>query len=425
MKKRNPDMDLIRKYFAGELTSAEMYALERHAQDDPMLMDIMLGMEQGDPSMHKADLQDIRKRLELRLQQRPLQRLRYWKVRAVAATILLAAAISILWLMQPGAGGGNEPTLANRQTAPVVRPAEPLADGKAPERGLQATPETNAKAPQQTAVVPDRKAHAAPNKPSPAGQQEERLAMLHDPAEDKKDTLDETVVVGFSQQNSADLTGAVTNLDAVSTGSHSAERGLALNDRRAGIRIRGIGETSQRLQTITGKVVDPQTEIPMAGVALRLVNDSIVVTDSSGSFVITDLSLLSTTTMAGYKPKRMEVTGTDSISIILEPDLAELSEVVIGRGGDKRQAAYRPMPSKGWRAYRRYLKREARQAEGLKGTVVLTFTVGDNGMPTNIRVVRTTNDALNGQAIQLVREGPKWKPGKDGSRTVVELPITF
>ena len=66
MEKGSVETGLIRRYIRRELTPGEMYALERQAQDDPMLMDIMRGMEHGTPDTHADNLAEIQKRITTR-----------------------------------------------------------------------------------------------------------------------------------------------------------------------------------------------------------------------------------------------------------------------------------------------------------------------------------------------------------------------
>ena len=45
MSNSNYDIAYLKKYVNGELSPTEMYALEREAQRDPMLADILMGIE--------------------------------------------------------------------------------------------------------------------------------------------------------------------------------------------------------------------------------------------------------------------------------------------------------------------------------------------------------------------------------------------
>src|SRR3546814_7148794 len=119
MEKDKVDMELIRRYIRGELTPREMYALERQAQADPMLMDIILGMEQEALDVHDDNLADIRKRIAERTERRrtivrrlvPAQR---W---AIAASLLAVLTVGMWWFTR-------EDTVEQQREATVARSEE-------------------------------------------------------------------------------------------------------------------------------------------------------------------------------------------------------------------------------------------------------------------------------------------------------------
>src|SRR5690606_527233 len=101
MEKGKVDLELIRRYVRGELTPREMYALERQAQDEQMLMDIILGMEQEAPQVHGDNLADIRKRIAERFRRpraasRRLMPAQRW---AIAASILAVLTVGMWWFI--------------------------------------------------------------------------------------------------------------------------------------------------------------------------------------------------------------------------------------------------------------------------------------------------------------------------------------
>ncbi len=65
---------------------------------------------------------------------------------------------------------------------------------------------------------------------------------------------------------------------------------------------------------------------------------------------------------------------------------------------------------------------------GIQGRVLLSFVIEKDGSTSNIQVIRSPIDDLNNEAIRLVKEMPKWKPGMlDGKPVRVKymLPIVF
>lgn len=71
---------------------------------------------------------------------------------------------------------------------------------------------------------------------------------------------------------------------------------------------------------------------------------------------------------------------------------------------------------------------EKAKAEGIQGTVYLTFIIEKDGSISNIRVLRSPSDMLSDEARRLVKSMPKWKPGKQRGKNVrvqYNLPINF
>lgn len=74
----------------------------------------------------------------------------------------------------------------------------------------------------------------------------------------------------------------------------------------------------------------------------------------------------------------------------------------------------------------KYPKQE--KIAGIQGTVHLQFVVGKKGEIRDIKVLRGVNDAIDKEAIRVLRAMPKWKPGKQHGKAVsvrYMLPIKF
>lgn len=65
---------------------------------------------------------------------------------------------------------------------------------------------------------------------------------------------------------------------------------------------------------------------------------------------------------------------------------------------------------------------------GIQGTVYLEFVVGRKGEIRNIKVKKGVNEAIDAEAIRVLKAMPNWKPGKQAGKTVsvrFTLPISF
>lgn len=65
---------------------------------------------------------------------------------------------------------------------------------------------------------------------------------------------------------------------------------------------------------------------------------------------------------------------------------------------------------------------------GITGTVYVQFVIGKDGGISEVEVLKGIGAGCDEEAIRVIREGPKWKPGRQSGRTVkvrMRLPIRF
>lgn len=70
---------------------------------------------------------------------------------------------------------------------------------------------------------------------------------------------------------------------------------------------------------------------------------------------------------------------------------------------------------------------EARK-EGIQGTVYITFVIEVDGRVSKPRLLRGVHEDLDKEAMRVIKEMPKWKPGKQKGKAVrvqYNLPIKF
>jgi len=85
-------------------------------------------------------------------------------------------------------------------------------------------------------------------------------------------------------------------------------------------------------------------------------------------------------------------------------------------------------PVTGWDIYRKYLEDNMRRPASepqLKGSVLLSFKVDENGRATEFHVLKGIGEAYNMEAIRLVKEGPLWKTRPDRKIITGRLEIVF
>jgi hypothetical protein len=85
-----------------------------------------------------------------------------------------------------------------------------------------------------------------------------------------------------------------------------------------------------------------------------------------------------------------------------------------------------PKPAVGYKEYESYLRREMIRpveddCEGVKGKVVLTFSINGNGRPYDISVTKSLCSSADAEAIRLLREGPGWISGDKNAQVEVRF----
>ena len=68
------------------------------------------------------------------------------------------------------------------------------------------------------------------------------------------------------------------------------------------------------------------------------------------------------------------------------------------------------------------------QEQGVQGRVIVAFVVNKDGSIVDVKVVRSPDQHLSDEAVRVVKMMPKWKPARQGNKTVrsrFNLPVMF
>ena len=68
------------------------------------------------------------------------------------------------------------------------------------------------------------------------------------------------------------------------------------------------------------------------------------------------------------------------------------------------------------------------QENGVQGRVIVQFVVNRDGSIVDVKVVRSADEHLSEEAVRVVKLMPKWKPARQGNKTVrsrFNLPVMF
>ena len=161
---------------------------------------------------------------------------------------------------------------------------------------------------------------------------------------------------------------------------------------------------------------------------------TIITSDSAGRFKIkaNDSSLTANISAPGYKTEEKILTDKTEQVIVMEHDSRGMEEVVVTANGAKKQKknlAYSTIlqgkvpgvvvsdatqPVIGWQGFNKYVKENIKipvdnKGKIYRGKVALSFEINKRGNPKKIKVEQPLCKPCNEEATRLLLHGPKWK----------------
>jgi len=410
---------LIRRYVAGDLPAAQMHAVERHCLNCALCSDSLEAFTarvgKGFLGGHflGKDLVELNKRLESRLQRdkrnaRPLI-FQPWSIAATFLVLLMASVV----------------VLTNRVKKAELPLEQALLDTTVGMDTLIIY--------QQPAFVLTRRT-LAPNQSnpvlkSPGSRPEEEIALRRELLGEEKSKSNSAVRKGTG--TTGFLTGeykVTYSKDRRSEPSHKPEPfsdddSLAKHNENHAI----SGEVVMPDIRIEGKVRAAEDETPLAGVNIIIKGSGqSVVSNGKGEFILrAPVGSTLVFNFVGMESKEVRVADQKELNVVLQSDLKTLSEVVvIGYDPVKPTAiSPNPIPEGGYQVLNSYLSQNLRYPEEaqqlkVKGTVGLEFTVEPDGSLSNFKISKSLGHGCDEEAVRVLLEGPKWKPGVENNHPV-------
>ena len=147
-------------------------------------------------------------------------------------------------------------------------------------------------------------------------------------------------------------------------------------------------------------------KIPVRSEQIDIVDDEIEIEDDMFMNLEDDASL--GVEIMDYVEVEEEVVEEEAIPFQL------VEEKPSFQGGDANQFSK-------W-VNQRLVYPEIAKENGVQGRVTLQFTVEKDGSVTKVKVLRGVDPSLDKEAVRVVSQSPKWKPGKQRDRAV---PVTY
>ncbi|MBW4890686.1 carboxypeptidase-like regulatory domain-containing protein [Mucilaginibacter sp. HMF5004] len=454
MSSKKPDIAQIRKYLNGELDAPAMFELERQAEADPFLWDMIKGIESGSESdlLILSEIEDL---IDKRVEKDKKRIIPIFTIVSIAASLIVALGIGgWMFIHQP------EKPVTAFNAAKKITPAEKekaIADPVLAKPVLPAAKKLviarlkHSKYHPSVSIKADTTEYiASAYKVKQNTTTDELLKKMPGLNVDDKGTITEQSVQLAKKKNidsnarrlaevsirgriaalkKTELVGSVSTVKAKDLEELQATSvDQALQGRLAGVDVKEAKAVATN-RTITGIVTDKNDKSPLIGVSILAKNKAIgTVTDINGKFSITVPSNVQTLNIAyiGYLSQQVKIDKTDKLTISLSPNSQSLSEVVVTRPDANNEHVYRvAQPSAGWDDYDKYIKENAIMPNGQTGVVRLAFTVDGKGNISNIIIKKGETTEMNQKAIDIIKNGPKWLGNEDGEPVVKRLRIKF
>ena len=436
----------IDKYLRGEMTPAEMNALEKKALQDPFLADALEGAQQLSPGDFAEDLNHLQHALNKRIEKKSSGW--GWVGRIAAGLLLLAISTYVIVLIS---NSGDEKASENlalnkKKELPSVTP-----DKDAP----LSTDSTKMLKDEHPGISQQERARE--EKPSEArGQKDQSIDQA--PAEKPKSEIKDDLVTekkeaqrAFEAETANENTqpekqiaqGAAEDSPVLSRRAEAAQEkaDAAVDDeskREASKSISGASAKAPASSyTVNRKIIRGKVTFSEDGMGLPGVNVLVkgsnegTVSDSQGNYEIpvegTQPTLLFS--FIGFTNKEL-IAKTDQLDVQLDADVSELSEVVVvGYGADGATSSPSPAimelatPEGGRKAFKQYLESNLEYPEQalkneVEGKVTIQFSIGMTGQLTEFKVIRGIGYGCDEEVIRLIRSGPKWHPSKKNEEPI-------
>ncbi|AIZ62722.1 hypothetical protein PK28_01740 [Hymenobacter sp. DG25B] len=414
-------VELLRRYVAGDLPSADQHAIEAHTLVCPPCADILEGLAQTDAVTTDQALAELHQRLQVRVgtgvARRPMGGA--W-LQAAAAILLLVIAGTFFWTRphrQPATSSPAKQAIVTRApsatsppeaAAPTATPAPTLAEEKVvaivqPVSRPAAQKKEQARRTRYVATMRSKWRNVPPA-PGPGARKAPVTAAQ--PAPDSGNYTAQAAPIAAPDSASTTTTTASKNQAVTAPESRKT---ATLPARR-----------------ISGRLTDGPTGKALAGVAVHATGTTVQSkTNEEGRFeLLVPAGVESLTFMAaGYRDNE-RILGPDStLALTMTPLTGAGPRTVVpeGRGRDAKMPTIpdmAPTPAGGLAAFNQYVEREVHYPEkdppagtySAKVAVKLRFIVAADGSLQDIKVIEPLSEEYDAEAIRLLKEGPAWYP---------------
>ncbi len=136
----------------------------------------------------------------------------------------------------------------------------------------------------------------------------------------------------------------------------------------------------------------------------------------------------------GFVTRTARANGDGQVNVRLSTaEAVAVQSMASAVAAEKRIRTVRPEPEGGYGGYYRYLASAASlpdeaKRQKINGQVQVEFQVNPNGSLSDFRVVQGLGFGCDEEAVRVIQDGPKWTPGKANGEPVIKkvsMPVPF
>jgi TonB family protein len=397
----------IERYLKGELSPKEMHALEKRALNDPFLADALEGLEDVSKDSFEQDLAYLR--AQLPNAETKKKNIWLWSAR-IAASIAFLVIIGLAVFFVSNKEKESDHLALNDKKETGVPPTldEIIPEANDSLTAVEAQPRKPISPPQE--VKPDKS-----EKPPAPGTDAQRQQS------EEASPLPETEFL--------EPIGGIA-LDSVAPTLSGREEAGASEFPGQADRDKAVAPGLRRIHGIVRDGGDGKG-LPGVNVTIKGTNIG-TITDEMGQYEIPVDSLKAGLVFSfiGFESTEVVPGRTNNVDVTLNPDISQLSEVVVvGYGSTKQESlpeypvVEMAAPEGGRKAFKEYLEKNLRYPEQalnnkVEGKVTVQFTIEPSGKISDFRVLKSLGYGCDEEVVRLIKQGPKWVPTKKNSEAV-------
>jgi carboxypeptidase-like protein len=397
----NYSFEDIQRYLQGNMSAAEMHAIEKAALQDPFLADAIEGYREVSSVTAQQHLNEIHAALQEEKQDSkiiPIKKNNQWL--RIAAIIILLAGVGIIgkYFLKKSNNQNQIAQVKNNETKKQSIIKDSVETVK---------PETLSVNKNSVPVIAENK--KKPNIHSPKNKKVSEPYISTDTNNEEQANSVASLAIHPEQNSETDRTFAPVPLSAQKNNDSTQN---FLQGKASGLNVTAAN-------TFTGKVIDENDKpVPFAIIQLNNKRQA-VATDATGNFYIkgNDSALPVTISAVGYESKTSSIKSQTNNNIVLNKNNTSLNEVVVTALGNKKsnkRDEQTATPVGGWANFNNYvitkLSEDSTKENYMTNNdiVELEFLIDDDGSPYNIQITKPLDDKRNSKAVDILKSGPKW-----------------